>query len=140
MYVLAATLVVASLALSIPAASCWCAHDEHAGMLLHPLFPHHHDDDHAAFVDDSIDELPASSALDRSNASVSPSMNGTPGDPGTGGFGGAEIVLPMVPTLSPPFSWRWGLARALAPDQHLASPLTPPPRGAIVALYRSPLG
>jgi hypothetical protein len=140
MYVLAATLIVASLALSMPASSCWCAHDEHAGMLLHPLFPHHHADDHPAFVDDSIDDLPASSTLDRSSASVSPSMNGTPGDPGTGGFGGAEIVLPTLPTASPPLFWRWRLGHTLAPDQPVASPLTPPPRGTLAVLSSSPLG
>jgi hypothetical protein len=138
-YLLAATLIVASLALSMPASSCWCAHDEHAGMLLHPLFPHHHGDDHGAFVDDAIDDLPASAPLERANASVSPTLNGTPGDPGTGGFGGAEIVLPALMPASLALTARWWLAGAIAPEQHLTSPLTPPPRGLVVARAPAPL-
>jgi hypothetical protein len=40
-------LIVAGLAISAPP-SCWCAPDEHFGLLLHPLLPHAHGDAHAS--------------------------------------------------------------------------------------------
>jgi hypothetical protein len=134
LYLLAAAMIVASLALTVPA-SCWCAHDTHAGMLLHPLFPHHHPGDDAAFVDDAAEDA-APLSLSRASASISPTV---PGDPGTGGFGGAEIVLPMLVVASVLLSWRRLPSEAASPDQHLISPLTPPPRARIVALSPLPL-
>lgn len=52
LYLLAALLIVAGLALSAPP-SCVCAPDDHFGLAMHPLFPHAHGGPHtASFVPD----------------------------------------------------------------------------------------
>jgi hypothetical protein len=124
-YVVAALLIVASLALSVPA-SCWCARGDHAGMLLHPIFPHHHGDGHADFVDD-VDPTPVSDA-ERANASIAPALGGPLGDASAGGISGADILLPTFLAATLLASTRWRHTQTTIFDQHLASPLTPPPR------------
>jgi hypothetical protein len=124
-YLVAAVLIVASLAISVPA-SCWCARDAHAGMLLHPLFPHHHSDASRSFVDDF--EIPPVSDAERASASVSPALTGPQGESGPGGMGGSEILLPALLAAAVLPSAPFRVTRAIAVDQHLASPLTPPPR------------
>src|SRR4051812_1412073 len=92
-YLVAAVLIVASLAISVPA-SCWCARDTHVGMLLHPLFPHHHGNASQSFVDDV--EVPPATDAERASASVAPALTGPQAEAGPGGIGGSEILLPYL--------------------------------------------
>jgi hypothetical protein len=128
-YVVAAVLIVASLALSVPA-SCWCARDTHAGMLLHPIFPHHHGNASASYVGD--DDAPPVSDAERASASITPALSGPLGEAGPGGIGGSEILLPMLLAAALLLSARFHVLDPAVADQHLASPLTPPPRAWVV--------
>jgi hypothetical protein len=128
-YLVAAVLIVASLAISVPA-SCWCARDTHVGMLLHPLFPHHHGDASRGFVDDF--EVPPATDAERTSASVAPALTGPQGEAGSGGIGGSEILLPYLLAAALLLTAPFRFARKAAVDQHLASPLTPPPRQWVV--------
>lgn len=130
-YLVAAVLIVASLAVSVPA-SCWCARDTHAGMLLHPIFPHHHGGANQPWFDD--DEAPPVSDAERASASIAPALSGPLGEAGPGGIGGGEILLPVLVAAALLLSGRFRLTHPAIADQHLASPLTPPPRAWAVAL------
>jgi hypothetical protein len=122
-YLVAAVLIVASLALSVPA-SCWCARGDHAGMLLHPIFPHHH----GSAFQDADDDAPPVSAAERASASIAPALAGPVGDASAGGIGGAEMLLPMFLAATLLLGARWRPGEPVTLDQHVASPLTPPPR------------
>ena len=129
-YLVAAVLIVASLAMSVPA-SCWCARDTHAGMLLHPIFPHHHGGANQSWFDE--DDAPPVSDAERAGASIAPALSGPLGEAGPGGVSGSEILLPILLAAAMLASSRFRATDRAVADQHLASPLTPPPRAWLVA-------
>jgi len=130
-FLVVALLLVASLAISVPA-SCWCARDTHAGMLLHPLFPHHHGGANGDVVDDATDT--SVSDVERASASVAPALTGPQGEAGWGSIGGSEILLPSLLAAALLFATPFRPGRTAVLDQHRAAPLTPPPRPVVPAL------
>jgi hypothetical protein len=121
---LAAMLVVVGLAVSVPA-SAGSAGD-HAGMLIHPLFPHHHGDSHSPFVWDSYDESisSASSALEAPMVMIAAPQP----DLSAPGLAGSEVVLPALLGLLIFEASRLRGAGPPLPARHLAGPAPPPPR------------
>src|SRR3954451_573844 len=117
---LAALLVMAGLALSVPA-SCWCAVGDHAGMLIHPIFPHHHGDALADEYDDSVSAASASDAPLLGISAPAPATDAL-------GLAGGDAVLPALLALMMLSARRLRASGLAPPDQHLAGPITPPPR------------
>jgi len=123
LHVLAALFIVIGLAVSVPP-SCWCVSDDHFGMLLHPLFPHHHADDHRSFEDDSE----SLASVQRELPSRTPGLSAPWGESGFRDIVGGEMLLPSLLALGLLMTARFLRTRATPLDQVVLAPLTPPPR------------
>lgn len=124
---LAAMLIVVGLAVSVPASAGFSG--DHAGMLIHPLFPHHHRDSHAPFIWDSYDE-PSDAIMRASSALEAPlvMLAAPQPDLSAPGLAGGEVVLPALLGLLIFAASRLGAAGPPLTKQHLAGPAPPPPR------------
>jgi len=128
-YLVAALLIVAGLAMSAPPA-CWCAADEHFGLLLHPLFPHVHGDVHSILARED-EQL-------RDDQAVARTVEQAPGiSAGTSDSGALDLIPGLLlPVLSLTallgFSIRLGQVE-LWPGQQFVRPPSPPPRRPLVA-------
>jgi hypothetical protein len=132
MHLIAALLVVLGLALSVPA-SCWCSTGDHVGMLIHPLFPHHHGDAHGPWVDDTLDGTAATSG-DTSALDVPLLLIGTSvPDAGGRGLAGGEIALPALLAMLLLTARRLRAGDSPSSVQFVLAPTSPPPRVVLAA-------
>jgi hypothetical protein len=123
LHLLAALFIVIGLAVSVPP-SCWCVRDDHFGVLLHPLFPHRHADDHGAYEPESDALANISHEVERQAPGISAPLGAT----GIWDISGGEILLPSLLALGLLMTTRFLRTRAASLDQVVLAPLTPPPR------------
>ena len=106
--------------------SCWCAPDDHFGLLLHPLLPHGHGDAH---VVTDVADLEAG-GLDLGTA---PSVDEAPGLSAATSNAGphdaiAGLLLPLVLAAALLDAARRISLTDLQPEQRALAPPIPPPR------------
>lgn len=108
--------------------TCVCSPDDHFGMLLHPLFPHVHGDDHQIMA--GRDEPQSDRSVDIRSAQQVPGISA-----GSTDMGGREALTGLlVPFLLAAaiveISRRLRLVE-LQPEQRTLAPPLPPPRIAL---------
>jgi hypothetical protein len=127
LHLIAVLLIVAGLAISAPP-SCWCAPDDHFGLLLHPLFPHVHGVPHAALAE--WDETQATDEADVRTVQQAPGISA-----GTADTRGHEVVtgllLPLFLAAALLEASRRLLLHEPRPKQRMLAPPLPPPRIAL---------
>jgi len=124
LYLIAALLIVVGLSVSAPP-SCWCAPDEHFGMLLHPLFPHVHGDIHSLSM--ARGEVQPDDATTLRTVEQAPGISAGASDAGphdvlTG------LLLPLFLAAALLELSRRLLLAELRPEQRALTPPSPPPR------------
>lgn len=126
-YVLAAVLIVAGLAMTVPPA-CVCSPDDHFGMLLHPLFPHVHGVPHSTFSlqDDPEADVPVDVRADRRAPGISAGASDVGGRDAVTG-----LLLPLVLAATLLEVSRRLLLHEPRPEQRMLAPPLPPPRIAL---------
>jgi len=124
LYLIAALLIVAGLSVSAPP-SCWCAPEEHFGMLLHPLFPHVHGDIHSLTL--------ARQAAQSEDATTLRTVDQAPGiSAGSADAGPHDVLtgllLPLFLAAALLEVSRRLLLNDIPLEQRMPAPPSPPPR------------
>jgi hypothetical protein len=123
LYTIAALLLVAGLAMTVPP-SFSAASDDHFGVVLHPLFPHVHGVVNRLAVDDG-ERADLASELPRFEQK--PGISAPSADSG-GRDAVAGIVLPLLLAGLAIEAGRRYLLSDLIPEQRAFAPPLPPPR------------
>jgi hypothetical protein len=129
LYLIAALLIVAGLAMTVPPSSS-SASDDHFGLILHPLLPHTHG---------VSERILASQRTSPENTIAIPRVEQKPGisgptaDPG-GRDAVAGIVLPLLLAGLVIEIARRRTPADLLPEQRTLAPPFPPPRLSLVAV------
>jgi hypothetical protein len=124
-HLIAALLIVAGLAISAPP-TCWCAPDEHFGVLLHPLFPHAHGPAHTT-ASQQEDVLSATEVSRAASAVEAPAMSALTSDTGARDAVAGLLLPLLLAAMLVEISRRQPRVEP-RPDERAVAPPTPPPR------------
>jgi len=110
--------------------NCWCAPDEHFGMLLHPLFPHVHGDVHSVL--EREDESSADAQAMPRTVDQAPGISAGSSDNGTFDVVTGLLLPLFLSALLLERSRRLELSEP-RPEQRSLAPPSPPPRRSAIA-------